>query len=280
MASTGDDADRGAPRGPGAEAGARSRRGAAGEALRSASASRARTEREEVRRFTRHTRRRRSILVSALVLVGATLAALAVVLFTPLLSVREVRVEGAGVDQAAIHDALVDLEGTPLTLVGDSSVADRLASFVDVQSWSTRVDPPGTLVVEIVPRTPVGVVTDDVGRPVVVDAAGVALTLDPASAGVPTLGLGGASIDSEPFRSAAAVSAALPADFRATVRTIEAHSTDDVRLTLSNGTSVVWGSADQSTRKAQVLAALVAAIGPAGRVSQYDVSSPEAPVTR
>ena len=52
-------------------------------------------------------------------------------------------------------------------------------------------------------------------------------------------------------------------------------SAADVRLLLSDGTTVVWGTADRSARKAEVLLAL---LGHPAR--GYDVSAPDRPALR
>ena len=60
----------------------------------------------------------------------------------------------------------------------------------------------------------------------------------------------------------------------ADVRQVRAASPDDVRLQLTKGRTVVWGSAERSARKAAVLAVLLTR-----RASVYDVTAPDAPTT-
>jgi cell division protein FtsQ len=76
------------------------------------------------------------------------------------------------------------------------------------------------------------------------------------------------------LESALAVLAALPAPIRATVRAVTAGSPDDVRLTVGRST-VIWGSAERSDRKAAIYAVLRRT--PA---TVYDLSSPDTPVLR
>lgn len=241
---------------------------------------RAAAERDEVRRFTRTSRRRRSVLVGVLAAVGALALFVAVAVFSPIMSVRSIEVEGTSrLDTGAVGEALADLQGRPLALVTQDEVAARLAPFVLVQSYATRAEPPSTLVVEIVERQPIGALQVE-GAWAVYDAAAVELWRSPEQpADVPVLDLGGGDTASEPFAAASRVSLALPADFRAGVATVTARTTDDVTLQLRDGTSVVWGSSEQSERKVQVLLALIGTTGDQA-VSQYDVSSPESPVTR
>ncbi|WP_271983168.1 FtsQ-type POTRA domain-containing protein [Pseudoclavibacter terrae] len=235
---------------------------------------------DDARRFTWRARRRRRILIWVAAALAALVAFVAVAVYSPIMSVREIVVAGTQrVDATQVDESLADLHGQPLALVTNDDVESRLQSYVMVQSYSIRVEPPSRLVVTIVERSPIGAVAVPAGYDVM-DAAGVVLWTQPEPAGdIPTLELGGQGIDSEAFASASAVSLALPVDFRSGVATVTARSIDDVRLTMRSGAEVVWGSAENSDRKAEVLAALVAATGDQS-ITSYDVSSPETPVTR
>ena len=237
-------------------------------------------ERDEVRRFTRRARRRTGVLVGLGAALAALLAFVVIAVATPVMSVRQITIEGLQrLDRAAVEQALADLTGTPLALVTQDDLAQRLAGFVLVQSYTSRAAPPSTLVVEISERPAIGALATPTGA-AVVDPIGVTLWDEPGPpADVPMLALPDASFEGESFRSAAAVSRSLPTSFREQVATIEAITTDDVRLHLRGGGLVVWGSADDSARKVDVLLLLLQAT--AGRpVSEFDVSSPETPVTR
>ncbi|MBF4458683.1 FtsQ-type POTRA domain-containing protein [Pseudoclavibacter sp. VKM Ac-2867] len=235
---------------------------------------------DEARRFTWRARRRRRILLWIAAALAALVAFVAVAVYSPIMSVREIVVSGAErVDKAQIDASFADLNGQPLALVTNEDVESRLQSYVLVQSYSIRVEPPSRLVVTIVERSPIGTVQVPAGYDVM-DAAGVVLwTQSEPAADIPTLELDGQGVDSEAFASAAAVSLALPVEFRSGVAAVTAKSIDDVRLTMRSGAEVVWGSAEESDRKAEVLAALVAATAEQS-ISSYDVSSPETPVTR
>ncbi|MGO1544176.1 MAG: FtsQ-type POTRA domain-containing protein [Gulosibacter sp.] len=244
-----------------------------------ASAARRRVERQEVRRFTRGRRK----ALTAWLIAGGTVVFLAtfvaVALFSPIMSVREIRIEGAErLDSAAIAEALAELQGEPLAQLTADDVGEKLEEFVLVQSYSVQRQPPSSLVVEVVERIPVGVVvTDD--EVTVVDAAGVSLWSDPAAAEtLPKIVVPG-DTSSTAFEGAAMVSLALPDELRSEVDTVTAQSAEDVQLTLRDGTQVLWGSADDSDRKAAVLDALTTATEGQG-FTMYDVSSPERPVTR
>ena len=67
----------------------------------------------------------------------------------------------------------------------------------------------------------------------------------------------------------------LPATVRDRMATVRAETPDSIELDLADGVVIVWGSAEQSPRKAQVLLALMKQ---PGRV--YIVSAPDAPAIR
>jgi len=56
---------------------------------------------------------------------------------------------------------------------------------------------------------------------------------------------------------------------------LQASAVDQIQVQLSDGDTVVWGSAEQSQLKAQVLSVLLSQ-----EASVYDVSAPHAPTTR
>ncbi|WP_244961538.1 FtsQ-type POTRA domain-containing protein [Clavibacter zhangzhiyongii] len=244
--------------------------------LRRARRERQRYERQEVRRFTQRARRRRAGLLGALgaFLVLALVVGIAV--YSPLLALRTVEVEGADrVSPGSIQAALSDQVGTPLPLVDLDRVGDELRAFPLIRSYSTESRPPSTLVIRIVERTPVAVIQSGAGFDLV-DPAGV--TIERATArpdGYPLIDLPSADFSSPRFQAATAVLIALPSDFLPQVDSIQANTTDDVMLTLRSGKKVLWGSGERSADKAQVLQALVKARGDVG---SYDVSAPDAPV--
>ncbi|MEI5584812.1 MULTISPECIES: FtsQ-type POTRA domain-containing protein [unclassified Agromyces] len=251
---------------------------AARRALASAERRRRRYERQEVRRFTKRSRLRRMtwIVGFASVVVLALLAA--GVAYSPLMALREIRVEGASrVPAADIRAAFDDRMGTPLPLIATEEVRRALSEFPLIETYSTETVPPGTLVVRIVERTPVGVVGTSTGL-VSVDAAGVVIErVDAAPDGLPLVVADG-GLDGDAYRAAGAVLRSLPADLRAGVARVTADTPDDVRLELAEGAVVVWGSAEESSLKATVLARLMAA-SPPDEVDRYDVSAPLSPVT-
>ncbi|GAA1811838.1 hypothetical protein GCM10009749_21240 [Agromyces neolithicus] len=251
---------------------------AAKRALAAAARERRRYERQEVRRFTKRSRRRRMAWAVAggavaLVTIGVVAGA-----YSPLMALREVRVEGAQrIPAAQIVAAFEGELGTPLPLIARDAVHDALADFSLIETYSTETIPPGTLVVRIVERTPVGVIEADDGL-ALVDGAGVVIER-PAERpeGQPLITVDGGTA-SDGFRAVAAVVRSLPADVRAQLVAASAETADDVRLELAGGVPVLWGSASESVVKAVVLSRLMA-VAPPDSVAGYDVSSPESAVT-
>lgn len=230
--------------------------------------------RAEIRRFTQRSRRRRIVWLSSIgaivLLIGGSVAAA----YSPLFAVEKITVVGASsLDPAAIEAALADQLGTPLALVDSSEVKAALLAFPLIETYSLEARPPHDLTLRIVERTPVGVIRSDAGY-TLVDAAGVALstTADPP-AGQPVIDV--ASVDSTAFRSAGLVVRSLPADVRAALSGVSATTADDVTLTLTSGMKVVWGSAEDSARKALALSAALVKNPDAGSI---DVTSPDVAV--
>jgi cell division protein FtsQ len=144
----------------------------------------------------------------------------------------------------------------------------------------TELVPPGTLVIHIVERTPLGVVASSSGFDVV-DAAGVVLESNPSRPqGLPLLQIDEEGPAGTGFAAMAEVLVALPPEVLVQVDSISARTRDDVTLTLTGSDQrVVWGSASDSDRKALVLAALLGQFATAGP-GEYDVSAPGTAVFR
>jgi len=251
---------------------------AARRALAAAARARRRYERQEVRRFTKRSRRRRITWAVVVGLFVALVAVIGIGAYSPLMALREVRVEGAQrIPAADVQAAFADVIGTPLPLIEPDEVHAALARFPLIETYATETIPPGTLVIRIVERTPVGVIEAESGLELV-DAAGVVIERPgERPTGQPLIEVDG-GVAGEGFRAVAAVVRSLPADVRVQLTRATAATADDVRLELEGGASVVWGSAEESALKATVLAALMRA-APPDTVALYDVSAPTRPVT-
>ncbi|MFC4244804.1 cell division protein FtsQ/DivIB [Gryllotalpicola reticulitermitis] len=248
--------------------------------VRRAAGERRRVERNEARRFTARTRRRRQIQLACAAFVVLVIGGAVGAAYSPLMALRHIDVVGAhGVKAAQVQQALRAELGKPLPLVRNSDVRHALDDFRLIESYSTELEPPSTLVVRITERTPLAVVKSGSSYELV-DQAGVVLAAAAKpQAGYPMVTLtAGQQPESSPgYAAAASVIAALPAAVRSQVTAASATSPNDVTLSLAGGKTVVWGSADQLQLKTEDLQALLKG---AGAAHTYDVSSPEAPITR
>lgn len=247
---------------------------------RAATKRRQRAEKTELKAFTRATRHRRRVWGVSLGSIAVVVVGTVVVALSPLLALTEVRVEGANrVSSAEIRESLAGLYGEPLARVSNERVGALLEPLTVVQAFTTRVEPPGTLVLTIVERTPLGVVAQASGYEVV-DAAGVVLWRETEASTTLPLILVAANPTSPSFSAVARVLVALPPEIMSQVEGITATTLDDVRFTIRQSShEVVWGSAERSRDKARVLgAALDAAGDEAPRV--IDVTTPDSVVIR
>lgn len=240
--------------------------------------ARARTERAEVRRFT--AARRRQLRVALLTTGGLALALLLLVglVWSPLMAVREVRVEGTDrLEAATVQEALSDQLGEPIATVTETGIAERLQAIPQIESFRVDVVPPSTVIVRLIERRPVAIIETDAGSSVI-DAAGVVLgQVDESTQALPRLD--GVELGTPEFEAVASVLVSVPADVLTATESIAAPSASDVQLTLSSGQQVQWGGAEESPLKADVVAALMATQDPAA-ASVLDVRAPEHPVVR
>lgn len=240
-------------------------------------------ERAEVRRFTRRARHRRAAWTTAAVVVVVFGASLLVAVYSPLMALQTIEVKGTNrVDDAALRQALSDQVGTPLARLDFDEVKRDIASFPLIESYVTEEVPPHTLVVTVTERTPVVAVQSGDAFDLV-DPAGIVVQSSPSRPdGMPLADVARAKLGSPVFRTMTEVVLALPSTVRAQVTDVAASTADDVTLTLRGGSTVVWGSPEDSSAKAALLAALVKdheARSP-GSVVEYDVSAPDNGIVR
>ncbi|MGW1993606.1 cell division protein FtsQ/DivIB [Embleya sp. NPDC001921] len=222
----------------------------------------------------RWTNLRPLLVLVLLVLVAAT--GWAVVYHSPLLDTREVAVGGLGAlprDQVA-HVAAVPI-GEPLASLDLDAIRARVAAIPRVASVRVERDWPHTVRISVRERV-TALVMPDAGRYAEIDKDGVRFgTVDAAPPGVPVVKADANTVSPQTLRGVVQVVSALPPPVAQRVRDITARTRDDIVLVLDKGETVLWGGADASDRKALVLAALLPR--PA---KFYDVSAPDAPVTR
>jgi cell division protein FtsQ len=212
--------------------------------------------------------------------IGGALAVLAAGIvwlfyYSSAFAVAGVRVSGADtVPVATIEQEAAAPVGTPLAKVDLRSIADRVRTIPAVADAQVTRAWPHRIVIVVTERVPVVVVTDG-SRFELVDATGTTFkTMPDRPAGLPEAKVTGTRRDVT-IRSLVTVSAALPDTLRAQVESISAASPDSITLNLSSGVKVVWGSSDDSERKAEVLSVLMKR-----KAKVYDVSAPDLPVTK
>ena len=244
--------------------------------LKRAEKARRAYERGEARRFTRRSRRRRLTWIVSGASIFLVVSFVTGAVYSPLLSLKTIQVEGASrVSSASVRAAVEAQLGRPLALVDFDSITRSLSKFPLIRSFVTETVPPDTLIIRIAERAPIATVATSSGFSVV-DPAGIVIdSTAERQPGLPLIELGAATSGSPAFTASVGVLLALPFKLLKQVDTVTAQTSDDVTLTLTGGQSVVWGSVDQSALKAKVLAAVIT-VG--GATTKYDVSAPNHPV--
>jgi cell division protein FtsQ len=193
-------------------------------------------------------------------------------------ALRYVTVEGTSrLTPHEVLSAAAVREGTSLVRLDPGAVARRVERLTAVAGASVTRRWPHGLVIRVTERRPAGVVVSN-GTVELLDKTGVAF------ASVPKAPSGLVTVDvtapvpgpGEPAaRAAMRVLAELPAFVQPHVASIAASSLNAVTVHLSDGRTVIWGSAGDATTKAAVLRTL---LRHSARV--YDVSTPSVAVTR
>jgi cell division protein FtsQ len=213
------------------------------------------------------------------VVAAAVLALLGVAAFVwagPLLVVRHVEVRGVtGARAEQVRTALAAPVGRPLLQVDGSDLAKRVRHLPFVAAVEVSRGWPRTLVVTVDARTPKAAVPAAGGGYQLVDGQGVAYAqASSVPRGLPVIHVAGDAPERLTVAAALAVLQGLPADLAGSVTSVKATSPDAVTLTIAKK-KVVWGSADDTQRKAEIFQALRHT-----KAKVYDVSSPDTPVLR
>ncbi|WP_307793956.1 cell division protein FtsQ/DivIB [Actinotalea soli] len=234
-------------------------------------------ERVALRR--RLTRRRVLWSSAVLVLVAGVLGAL---FLSPLMALDtdevEVRGQGTVVDADEVRAVVAAYAGTPLPRLDTVGLRRAVLDVPGVRAAEVaRVWPVG-LQVTVVSREPVAAVPAEEGL-ALLDVDGVQVgRVAEAPEGIPVVSVPLEDPDARALRAVLAVLQLLPEELAAEVVELSAESQDTVRLVLADGARVEWGSAEQTTLKATVLATLREAEVTEG-VTVFDVSAPELPIT-
>ncbi|MBA8823421.1 cell division protein FtsQ [Saccharopolyspora lacisalsi] len=193
-----------------------------------------------------------------------------VLYFTPALGVRSVEISGT-TERQRIRDVAAIRTGTPMLRVDESAIRDRLRALPWVDSTRVELGWPWTVRLRVVERSPVAYTRTSKGIRLV-DAEGVPFETVPAPPELPELRVHRATADDGATDAALTVLRALPDPVRRELTTIVAEQPDHVRLLLTGGRTVQWGSTARTARKAAILPALLTRPG-----KVYDVTTPALP---
>ena len=227
------------------------------------------------RRFTAgRRRRRRAWLMGGGALVAVALVVTGIVM-SPLLTLSEIVVKGrTDVPERVIVGAASDQIGQPLVALNFDAIRERLSSVTRIQSFTTEIQPPNTLVIRVVERRAIGFMAMK-SKWVVVDAAGVVIdTVSQKPSGIPEMFV--ESTTDRAFSAMAETLVALPRNIRSKVASMSAQTRDSVRFTLrGSGHEIVWGSPDNSAVKVLVMERALQVANKSDGVFEIDVSAPD-----
>lgn len=236
------------------------------------------------RRATVERTRRRRLLLRASVAV-AVVVGLWTAFWSPLLTVREVRVTGAQHTTSADVAAVAGLDSSDNLLL--LSTAD-VGKAAETLPWVKKADVdrmlPGTVRVRIVERRPALVVALDTRR-FTVDARGHVLAVgrtDPGLVALAGFESGplepGDQIDAPEAVASLRVWRSLPRSLRKNVHALFAPTVERLTLVMDGDLIVRYGAAEELVAKNNVLIALLARLRAQGRTAAYvDVRVPTSP---
>ncbi len=216
-------------------------------------------------------------------LIGRLLAVLAIVALlgwaataSPIFSARKVVVTGNKVvtTEAVLAGAAVPLN-VPLLQVDTAAVGKRVSAIPGIGRGDVSWELPDTITIRVVERSVAFVVAVDGGF-AWVDPAGQRFNQSAtAPDGIPLAAVNGD--DPQLLSDVATVVSAMPSRLKARVKLVSAQTRDSVTIEMTDGLTIVWGSADSSSLKGQVADAFTQA---APKTKVIDVSSPTNPTVR
>jgi len=230
------------------------------------------------RRFARRQWRRRWLswkpLLVLLLLVALVVGGVWLVFFSRYLSVQSVQVTGTGLLSADDIRAAAEVpDEQPLARVDVAAIERRVEALAPVADAEVLRQWPDRVLIRVTERTPIAVV-DIGGRIRGMDEDGVIFRDYPRAPRTLPLVKTSGPTGGEALHEAAQVVSALPPALSRRVEHLAVETVDQITLVLRDGRQVVWGSAEDSAAKAEVLVALLKE--PARR---YDVSVPGQPTT-
>lgn len=230
-------------------------------------------------RALQEQRRRRArrklvgLVTGGLVLV---LGALGIYLFwfSDVFAVDDVSVSGTSLlTEDEVRDVAAVPMGQPLVGIDVPAISARVADLVQVADVEVDRRLPGTVGIAVTERALVYQRAVDDAYQWVDRTGRIFHTAAEPRAGVPVVE--SATDDQRLLADVATVVRHLPEPVAARVLRIEARGVDEIVLRLTEEDTVVWGSAEQSELKAEVLVVLLDV-----DASVYDVSAPAHPTTK
>lgn len=193
---------------------------------------------------------------------------------SPVFRVHDVAVRGNDLVTAeAIRAAALVVPDTPMIALDSDGIVARVAEIPGIRDVEVSRDLPDTVVIDVTERTII-FQRVEAGTFEWVDEQGVIFsTSNEPVRGV--LQAVTAGKDSRVLQDVAEVVSHIPASLMDRVERVQAKAVDRITLQLDEGDLVVWGSAEQSELKADVLEALLPV-----DAKLYDVSAPSYPTTK
>ena len=248
---------------------------AAGETADTSTAQERFLARQAARRRADRARWIRPLLTLAVLVVLAG-AGFWVLWFSSWVTAREVTVVGAHrLSAEQIQRVAAVPMDVPLARINLGAIEARVRTIAGVRGVSASRGWPHTVRIAIEERQPAVAVPESTGY-LLVDFDAVAFqTVSAPPDGVPRLRANPTVLQAGTVRAVVTILEAVPRAVRGRIAEVVAVSADDVTLVLRDGTRILWGSAADSPRKAEVLRALLRQPG-----TRYDVSSPDAPAVQ
>lgn len=223
----------------------------------------------------RRTRTRRwwvgGIVGALVLLVGFGSYAL---FFSPWLVVKQVSVEaGPLLTPERVQESAAIRLGEPLVRVDLTAIEARVGDLIEVADVVVQREYPDTVHIAVAERE--AVYERDTGTGFQwIDAHGIAFHTADTRDGTRLVATV-AEDDVRLLRDVATVVQWIPPDVRLDVVGIEATAVDSIVVHLTDSREVIWGSAEESPLKAEVLGTLLQV-----EAEVYDVSAPMYPTTR
>ncbi len=231
------------------------------------------------RKFLRRRRARRWLvwrrLLGGVLAVALTAGAVWLVLFSSVLASAGTEVTGTDslAQDRVVETAEVPL-GVPLARLDLDAIEARVEALAAVRSAEVSRGWPDQVVIAVTERTPVAAVQWE-GRWRGLDESGLLFRdFDRKPPELPVVQMR-ASTPVDALAEGAAVVSSLPEELLGRVEAFDVRSIDDITFRLKGGARVVWGSAEYSEAKAEVLGILLEQ-----QARTYDVSAPGRPTTR